>query len=394
MGATTICSADRASLRAALILSLCLPGDVLLYLLLPMQYQAFGITLSEAGILLAANRLVRIFGYHYVMKGYARWGDRPSSMLAAGCAALCALGYATLSGFWALLLLRLLWGLAYAALNLSTQVMATAQAAGAARRSGRSRALVAVGPMLALPLGALLSLEHGPRLIFLAMVASSLLGAWLARGLPAAAHPLPEAQRRLRRPDSVAMWSFTEGLTLDGLFIIGLSLLAQQLLAADAVLVAGGLLAVRYLSELLLSPLGGRLAQRWGATRMLVGLALLTAAALVAFGCHWLVAGGGLVLVLRALQLPLVGPIVAERNPGQQRVRALAANAVWRDIGAGIGPMLAAVVLPLMAPVWVYALAALALAISALACARRPAVRLPMVQPPAADQQVAGGEVR
>lgn len=127
---------------------------------------------------------------------------------------------------------------------------------------------------------------------------------------------------------------------------------------------------------------------------MLVGLALLTAAALVAFGCHWLVAGGGLVLVLRALQLPLVGPIVAERNPGQQRVRALAANAVWRDIGAGIGPMLAAVVLPLMAPVWVYALAALALAISALACARRPAVRLPMVQPPAADQQVAGGEVR
>lgn len=72
MSVTTTRSADRASLRSALILSLCLPGDVLLYLLMPMQPQAFGISLGEAGILLAANRLVRIFSYRYVMKGYAR----------------------------------------------------------------------------------------------------------------------------------------------------------------------------------------------------------------------------------------------------------------------------------------------------------------------------------
>lgn len=63
-------------------------------------------------------------------------------MLAAGCAALCALGYATLSGFWALLLLRLLWGLSYAALNLSTQIMATTEAAASARRSKLLSALI------------------------------------------------------------------------------------------------------------------------------------------------------------------------------------------------------------------------------------------------------------
>lgn len=371
MSVNTTQAADRDSLRAAVILGLCLPGDVLLYLLLPMQPEAFGITLAEAGLLLAANRLVRIVGYRHVMSAYARWGDRSSVMLAAGSAALCALGYATLSGFWGLLLLRLVWGLSYAALNLSTQVMATVQASGAARRSGRSRAVIAIGPMLALPMGALLSQAHGPRVIFLAMVVSSLLAAWLARGLPAIGHLLAPAGRRLRSPDSVAIWSFIEGLTLDGLFIVGLSLLAQQLLGGSAVLVAGSLLALRYLSELVLSPLGGLAAQRWGATRMLIGFSLLTALALVAFGCHWLVLGGGLVLVLRALQLPLVVPVVAERNPGQQRLQALAANAVWRDIGAGVGPLLAALLLPLAAPAWVYSLAALALAVSALACAQR-----------------------
>lgn len=58
---------DRASRQAAIVLALCLPSDVLLYLILPMNAEAFGINLTEAGVLLAANRLVRIFGYRYVV---------------------------------------------------------------------------------------------------------------------------------------------------------------------------------------------------------------------------------------------------------------------------------------------------------------------------------------
>ena len=376
---------DTASARAAAILGLCLPGDTLLYLLLPMQHEAFGVTLGQAGLLLAANRLVRIFGYSHVMRFYARRGDRPVCVLAAFTAALCALGYATLSGFWWLLLLRLGWGLSYAALNLSTQVMATAEPSGAARRTGRSRALIATGPMLALPLGALVSVEYGPRVIFLLMALTSLIAMLLAFGLPSRPHPLASSSRRFQRPDSVAVWSFIEGLVLDGLFIIGLSLLAEQLMAGNAVLVAGGLLALRYVSEMLLSPLGGIAAQRWGATRMLIVFSLLTSMALVGFGCHWLIVGGALVLVLRALQLPLVVTVVAQRHPGAGRVRALAANAVWRDIGAGIGPLIAGLLLPVASTVWVYSLAAGCLALSALAC-REVRIRGEEVKPAPAEE--------
>ncbi|MDD1136219.1 MFS transporter [Pseudomonas sp. TNT2022 ID233] len=373
-------AADQSSKRAAAILGLCLPADTLLYLMLPMQPEAFGVNLAQAGILLAANRLVRIFGYRYVMGFYAAKGDRPASMLAAGTAALCALGYATLSGFWALLLLRLGWGLSYAALNLSTQVMATAEPSGAERRAGRSRALIATGPMLALPLGAVLCLFYGPRVIFFLMVLTSLIGLWLATGLPSKAHPMSDSKRRFQRPDSVAIWSFIEGLTLDGLFIIGLSLQAQQLMAGNAVIVAGVLLALRYVSEMLLSPLGGMAAQRWGATRMLVVFSLMTAIALTGFGSHWLIVGGALVLLLRALQLPLVMTVVAQRHPGAGRVRALAANAVWRDVGAGVGPLLAGFLLPVLPSVWVYSIAALCLAISALACIQQQRVVVEITQ--------------
>lgn len=363
--------ADSASRRSATVLSLCLPSDVLLYLLLPMNAGAFGISLAEAGVLLAANRLVRIFGYSYVVRFYANRGDRAAVMLAATVSMTCALGNSFISGFWWLLILRLGWGLSYAALNLSTQALATSDPAGAARRSGTSRAIIAVGPMLALPLGALVSLYFGPRVIFLILAFCSLAGLLIATGLPAIPHAMPSANgRRFKAPDSVAMWSFIEGVALDGLFIFGLSLQAQSVLGGNAVFIAGVLLALRYVSEMLLSPLGGRAAASYGAVRMLVLFSALTTLALTAFGFHWLIVGAGCVLILRALQLPLVTTLVAERNPGVGRVKALAGNAVWRDVGAGVGPLLAGVLLPIASPSWVYSLAGIAVFISALVCCR------------------------
>lgn len=75
-------SADRRARRAAIALGAALPGDVLLYLLLPMFADRFGVTLAEVGVPLAANRLVRIVGYGWVARFYARHGDRPTCELA------------------------------------------------------------------------------------------------------------------------------------------------------------------------------------------------------------------------------------------------------------------------------------------------------------------------
>lgn len=363
--------ADRDSRNSAQVLGLCLPADVLLYLLLPMYAADFGVTLVEAGILLAANRLVRIVGYGWVVRFYARHGDRAACSLAASATALCALASATLSGFAVLLVFRLVWGLCFATFNLSTQTLATAEAQGAARRAGRSRATLSIGPMLALPLGAVMAQAFGPRSVFFVLCVAALCGLWRARALPATGHQIPVSSgRRLRLPDSIATWSFIEGVTLDGLFVFGLSLYAQTHLGGTGVLVAGILMAVRYLSEMLFSPFGGRLADRFGALRMLVVLSLATSLALLMFGSYWLFIGAFFVLVLRALQLPLVVTLVAQRNP-QARIQALAGNAVWRDIGAGLGPILAGVLLPQVPALWAYAGAALILALSALGCAWR-----------------------
>jgi MFS family permease len=361
---------DRDSRHAALALALALPGDTVLYLLLPMYAEQFGVTLAEAGLLLAANRLVRIAGYGFVARFYARHGDRATCTLAVIAAAACALGYGLLSGLWALLPLRLLWGLSFAALNLSTQALATAEPTGAARRSGRSRAFTALGPVIALPLAALVAWAYGPRPIFALLVVVALLGLVMTRRLSPHRASAPSPRRGVRLPNSLDVWSFMEGFTLDGLFIIGLSYLGRDLLPGGGVVLAGALMATRYLGEIVLGPAGGSLAERFGAERMLLVLSLMTAAALIGFGSGWLWACAAAIVVLRSLQLPLLAPIVVQRTPGPARVQALATRAVWRDIGAGIGPVLAGVLLPHVSTFWLYGLPALLLAGAAVACVR------------------------
>jgi MFS family permease len=357
--------ADRHSRFAALTLGMALPTDVLLYLLLPMYASDFGLSLAEVGVLLAANRLVRIVGYGAVSRFYGRHGDRLTSTLAVVTAGICALGYTTLSGVWVLLPLRLMWGLAFAALNLSSQVQATAQPLGVARRSGRARAFTALGPMIALPTGAAVALWLGPRPIFFALSLVAFAGLLMARRLPMQPHALT-TRRGIRLPSRLDFWSFLEGLTLDGLFIIGLSYLGKDLFPGGAVMAAALLMALRYLGELLLSPVGGHLAEKYGAQKLLVSLSLLTSVSLVGFGAGWLWSCAAAIVVLRALQLPLVAPLVTQRNPGPERVQALAANSVWRDIGAGAGPLLAGALLPIVPSVWMYGVAALLLAMSAV----------------------------
>jgi len=153
------------------------------------------------------------------------------------------------------------------------------------------------------------------------------------------------------------------GLTLDGLFMFGLGLLAAANHPTGAVLAAGLAMSFRYASEVALSTAGASLAERFGGRFVLVVMSLLAAVALALLGSTgpWLWTGVLSAIVLRALIQPLVAPLVAEAHPGPARVPALARQAVWRDIGAGTGPLVAGFVLSVAPPGLLLAVASLLL---------------------------------
>jgi hypothetical protein len=366
-----VAAADRASRNASLTLGITLSTDTVLYLLLPLYPDTFGVTLAEAGLLLAVNRIIRIAGYGWVAGTYQRRGPRFACIAAVFGAVVSSLGYALLPAnlLW-LTIARLIWGLSFAAMNIAVQALPTAEGSGMVRRSGRSRAIIAAGPMLGLLAGAALAGVVGPRMVFVVLAGVALCGMPFALMLPGGRGQPVRGAPRFGLPSTLDTWSFVQGLALDGLFVMGLTVLARAAMPDHAGLAAGAAMALRYLAEVVLGPPAGALAVRFGSVRLLVALSCGSAAALAAIGFGALWPGTAAVVLLRGLIQPLPAPAAAAANPGPERVPALARLATWRDLGAGLGPIVAGLLLPVLPSSLLYGCTGALLTVSALLMGR------------------------
>jgi MFS family permease len=93
-------------------------GDQLLYAVLPVMHEAMGIPVTAVGLILSANRLVRLGTTRlsgYVIDRFGRRWPFIGSLLLGG---VTTIAYGVLSGVWTFLIARLLWGTAWSFLRL------------------------------------------------------------------------------------------------------------------------------------------------------------------------------------------------------------------------------------------------------------------------------------
>jgi len=89
-------------------------GDSSIYTVLPTHTLEAGVTIASVGILLSANRWVRLVLNGPMGMIYDRWNRRPLFLTALFLGALSTAIYGYTNGFWPLFLGRLLWGLSWA----------------------------------------------------------------------------------------------------------------------------------------------------------------------------------------------------------------------------------------------------------------------------------------
>ena len=85
-----------------------------MYTVLPTHTTEAGITVAAVGILLSANRWIRLALNGPMGIIYDRWNRRPFFVASLFIGALSTAFYAFTNGFWPLLMGRLLWGLSWA----------------------------------------------------------------------------------------------------------------------------------------------------------------------------------------------------------------------------------------------------------------------------------------
>ena len=325
------------------VIGLGLLGDTLIYAVLPLYHEEWGISLAMVGVLLSLNRWTRLFANSFVAAIGERVGAR-NLMIAAAIGSVASTTCYGLEGGAALqIAARMLWGFSFAALNLASLAYAVSDRANAGKRVGASRGMIGVIQSAAFIGGALLVLAVGPRNVFLifgALTSLALLAAIMLPVLPAEpAHG--KRGFRLPRPQRLEDWGFLMGFSGDGVFLLTLAFLLRDSVTSVAPIVATSLvLSLRCLVEATGGPIGGWMGDRFGARLVasLTGSVLVVGYVLIAFQADLV---GSIVIVLtRGLFNTLIPIMVMQRVSGGY-LSSQASYSTWRDFGAAVGPLTA-----------------------------------------------------
>ena len=382
----------RVLLPVGLAMVLSLSGDLTLYTVLPAHAPALGLGLGAVGVLLSANRLIRLASNPAAGLLLDRWGRRRLFVLGMALGTLSTAGYVASQQFWLFLASRLLWGVSWSLINVGAYAMLvdTTQDTNRGWGFGMLQAFFFVGMGVNPLLGGLLTDWLSFKAAFAICAAVTGLGAiiaWLAlpetlpehrrltvtvrrRWRPSSAIHWLSKQRRLLAVDYMALLTDFAG---DGIVLSTLSLYLEQQYGDEISLggpmlrvasMGGALLAFRAIVSAGVSPIAGRLSDRASNRWATAGWGLIVGV-FGMVGLVWISNLWGLLLsvtlislsggVLRTILPALVGDLADEAHRGA----ATGGLATAGDIGSAAGPLMAYTLLAVMSLQGVYLLSAI-----------------------------------
>ncbi|MBG9566472.1 MFS transporter [Brevibacillus agri] len=353
----------------ALVTALCMLGDSMLYVVLPLYWQEAGLgSLWEVGVLLSINRFVRVPLGPLVGKWYERTGGRAGLVLAVVLAFVTTLSYG-FQGFWLWLLMRSLWGVAWTFLRLGAYslIVAVADEHNRGQLMGLYNGLYRLGSLGGMLVGALFASWYGllPASLLLAccsLFALLLVFLYIRPGFTnrtAAAVEKGGESHRLRLWRQAAMQktmltALLVTMIYQGMFASTLSRLVEQrtpFLALGGIVLGAAVLAslvqgLRWCWEPWAAPVVGRLADRYGRRKMFA--ATLFAGALLFALIQAGVPLGAWFAVLLGIQLTAtIITTVMDTLAADEAARHANSTAVMTfysvitDLGAALGPLFA-----------------------------------------------------
>jgi MFS family permease len=337
-------------------------GDQAMYAILPIHFRDIGLAPIHVGLILSANRWIRLLTNHIAEITIAHYNPVVLIRAVLLLGGVITLSYAVFTSFFTLLIARMMWGLCWSFLR-QMGMMTTVESAPVEHKAqimGYFHGLVRIGSVCGLLFGGLLFDLIDYRSAFLILGLVSLAGFPLG-GISQKHTPIvkPEIDPRQRQKDGsvhlhgVLACGFIMGCVGPGLIMSTLGAILEHKMGSSISLgnfligvatLNGVLLGGRWILESLCAPFLGALNDRFG-TRLgmvvffsLGGISLFTCGitshilVLIIFIILYFVSGTS-----------LAAGIAAEAGRSGSRSIALYASAL--DLGAAIGPVLSWMIL-------------------------------------------------
>jgi len=162
----------------SLAIAISLLGDSTLYTVLPTYAEQLKIELALVGVLLSANRFVRLLTNSWAGYIHDRYHSAWPFVIALVLGACTTAMYGLLWGFWIFFIARLLWGTCWSFLRLEgyTAVITDAPPHNRGKLMGAYKSIISSGMMVGGFLGGILTDTIGYQNCLLSFACLSLLG--------------------------------------------------------------------------------------------------------------------------------------------------------------------------------------------------------------------------
>lgn len=369
-------------------------GDSLLYGILPLAAEDLGLLPQQVGLLLSANRLIRLLSNTWLSTLFARFGPYRTFVVSAILGVLTTAVYGLGWGFLMLLMARMAWGVSWSGLRQgSYQAIWAGAGSAAGRLMGLMWGIVRGGSAVSVLLGGFLFDCYGYQVTVWTIAALSTLAIPIALRLswPAGAQigkPVSQPaqnmlqgwQEALSDPlqRTVLLVGFFK-LLLNAILIATASLfLAERfgdqaggvLLGLEVGALTGIVLATRWFSDLFLGAVMGALSDRIGRIRLSVLLILLLCLGLAVM--LWTTASLSILALLGVLITSTGVNVILDAYANQlalgtaQPELFVGAYTTASDLGSALGPLLAFTLVTAVGFAPVYGVAALLVLITVL----------------------------
>jgi MFS family permease len=343
----------RRFLLTSMIVALSLLGDALLYAVLPSRPEAFSLRVWQVGILLGANRLVRLGTNELAGRLVRRSRSNRPLYGAVIAGSLITASYALPIGFWGLLAARLAWGACWSLFRVEGYLAALA--ISTRRTRGRIfsvyQAITKIGQGGGVLIGGLLVDTVGIPSTFFIFGCATLSGLLLLAKAPRRHPGTPTSVVASKRGRPlIGLWGCALALTMTEQMVANLTgrLVVDRVgpilpLSLGVTSLTGLLLGFRSFGALVLGPLTGIIGDRFGRRRLLMVLIVLQACCIggIAFSRTWplmvtclllqFAAGNGVHLLLYTL----AGDLAPHRD-GALHVSRFS---TFLDLGTAVGPI-------------------------------------------------------
>lgn len=330
---------------SAVILAVANMGDAFLYAWLPTNFQEAGITPFWVGAILSVNRFTRLFINSRVAWFLSRKEIKSVTFFIAIIASLTTFAYGWMTAIPLWILTRILWGVCFSTLRLGSMLYALDYPKRGIAL-GLSRAVIELGPVIALVVGPLLLENFGRDFTFLVFGFIGLIGAVMfvfLSGIQTAS--FTKQDLKLSFPSSFNYLTFFNAFVTEGVLVVLVGKLTTNsvFFFGEGLALTGFLLSYRRISFVIFSPLAGWLADKIGFQNLFFQTSIFTASSLILifFGAN--VVGIIAAFTFSAMNASIAtGGAITENN---LLIKEVSDNATWRDIGTAVGAFTGAALL-------------------------------------------------